>query len=314
MAAKSFYSVLYFTRKEKRGALFLLILIALLCSIPFLIAFWYGNEVSNHKNYGKEISQLNEQAAQQKNKPTSFEQRDDYKRRYPSHQKSVYTPTIKSVLYEFDPNTLDEEGWKKLGLRDKTIRTILNFRNKGGRFRSPDDVGKIWGLFPDEAERLKPFVRIAAINQPDFKNTYKPYKAYEKPAISIVDINAADTSSLMALPGIGAKLSARILQFRNKLGGFHSIDQVKETYALHDSVFQKIVPYLTLNTALTPININEANIDQLKAHPYIRYHLANAIVQYRMQHGAYQSVEDIKKIMIVDTESFIKMAPYLTIH
>jgi competence ComEA-like helix-hairpin-helix protein len=118
----------------------------------------------------------------------------------------------------------------------------------------------------------------------------------------------------MALPGIGAKLSARILQFRNKLGGFHSVEQVKETYALHDSVFQKIAPYLKLHTGITPININEATIDQLKAHPYIRYHLANAIVQYRTQHGAYRTIEDVKKIMIVDEQIFAKMAPYLTVH
>ncbi|MEX0636754.1 MAG: helix-hairpin-helix domain-containing protein [Ferruginibacter sp.] len=314
MSTKLFYSILYFTRKEKRGALFLLILIAMLCSIPFLIAIWYRNEASNHKNYDSKIAQLSKQSAAQKNKTYSFEQREYDKRKYPPYQKPAYTPKTKGVLFEFDPNTLEEEGWKKLGLRDKTISTILNFRNKGGRFRKSDDIGKIWGLFPDEAERLKPFVRIATTNQPDFKNTYKPYKAYEKPAIAIVDINAADTISLMALPGIGAKLSARILQFRNKLGGFHSIEQVKETYALHDSIFQKIMPYLSLNTALTPININEANIDQLKAHPYIRYYLANAIVQYRLQHGAYQSVEDIKKIMIIDKESFVKMAPYLTVY
>lgn len=310
MSAKSFYNVLYFTRKEKRGALVLLMFIAFICTIPFIIAYYNADKVNNNKDYDKEIAAINTKAFQQK-KQYPFEKKENYNKRYPTHEKKNYSSKPSGILFEFDPNTIDEAGWKRLGLRDKTIGTIVNFRNKGGKFRTADDIEKIWGLFPDEVARLKPYVRIAARTEPDYKSKYKPY---EKPAIVAVDINAADTNALMALPGIGAKLSARILQFRNKLGGFHSVEQVKETYALHDSVFQKIAPYLKLHTGITPININEATIDQLKAHPYIRYHLANAIVQYRTQHGAYRTIEDVKKIMIVDEQIFAKVAPYLTVH
>ena len=310
MSAKSFYNVLYFTRKEKRGALVLLMLISLLCSIPFIIAFYTEGEITSNQEYDDKIEAIHAKVLQQK-KPYAFEKNGNGNNRYPTYEKKNYSSKPSGILFEFDPNTIDEAGWKRLGLRDKTIGTIVNFRNKGGKFRTADDIEKIWGLFPDEAARLKPYVRIAATAGPDYKGKYKPY---EKPAIAAVDINTADTSALMALPGIGAKLSARILQFRNKLGGFHSVEQVKETYALPDSVFQKIAPYLKLHTRITPININEASIDQLKAHPYIRYHLANAIVQYRTQHGTYQTIEDVKKIMIVDEQIFTKMAPYLTVH
>jgi competence protein ComEA len=313
MSAKSFYNVLYFTRKEKRGALVLLLLISLLCSIPFIIAFYTEGEMTSNQEFDEKIEAINANALQQK-KPYPFEKNGNDNNRYPNYEKKNYSSKPSGILFEFDPNTIDEAGWKRLGLRDKTIGTIINFRNKGGKFKTADDIEKIWGLFPDEAARLKPYVRIAARTEPDYKSSYKPYKPYEKPAIAAVDINTADTSALMALPGIGAKLSARILQFRNKLGGFHSVEQVKETYALHDSVFQKIAPYLKLHTGITPININEATIDQLKAHPYIRYHLANAIVQYRTQHGAYRTIEDVKKIMIVDEQIFAKVAPYLTVY
>jgi competence protein ComEA len=313
MSAKPFYSVLYFTRKEKRGALILLMLISLLCSIPFIIAFYKEGEITSNQEYDEKIEAINAKVLQQK-KPYKYEKNENDNNRYPTYERKSHSSKPSGILFEFDPNTIDEAGWKRLGLRDKTIGTIVNFRNKGGKFRTADDIEKIWGLFPDEAARLKPYVRIAARTEPDYKSNYKPYKPYEKPAIVAVDINTADTSALMALPGIGAKLSARILQFRNKLGGFHSVEQVKETYALHDSVFQKIAPYLKLHTGITPININEATIDQLKAHPYIRYHLANAIVQYRTQHGAYRTIEDVKKIMIVDEQIFAKMAPYLTVH
>lgn len=314
MSTKYYYSLLYFTRKEKRGALVLMLLIVSMCSIPFIIAYLKGNQLRGAKDYDKEIEAINAKAHQQKNNTYDFDKKEPYKTNYSSYKKNDIPFKSKGLLFEFDPNTIDEAGWKRLGLRDKTISTIVNFRNKGGKFKTADDIEKIWGLFPNEAARLKPYVRIAASNENEINQFKKTYKPYEKPAIAVVDINAADSNALDALPGIGPKLSSRILQFRKKLGGFHSIEQIKETYGLQDSVYQKIVPYLSLNKGVTPININEATIDQLKAHPYIRYHLANAIVQYRIQHGAYKSIEDIKKIMIVDEQNFAKMAPYLTVY
>jgi DNA uptake protein ComE-like DNA-binding protein len=314
MSAKPFYSVFYFTRKEKRGALLLMFLIAGICCIPFIMAYLLGSKTRATNEYDKKIADLQVKERNAKNRTYDPNPKQPYKYNYAPYIKKGVSFKPKGTLFEFDPNTIDEAGWKKLGLRDKTIGTILNFRNKGGKFRKVEDIGKIWGLFPDEADRLKPYVRIGLKNEGESFKQYKSYKTYERPAIVAVDINAADTSALMALPGIGLKLSARILQFRNKLGGFYSLDQVKETYALHDSVFQKIVPYLKLHTGITTININEASIDQLKAHPYIKYHLANAIVQYRMQHGPYRMIEDIKKIMIIDEVIFAKIAPYLRIY
>jgi competence ComEA-like helix-hairpin-helix protein len=132
--------------------------------------------------------------------------------------------------------------------------------------------------------------------------------------IDKVEINEADTSAFISLPGIGSKLSQRIIAFRNKLGGFYSVDQVGETYFLADSTFQKIKPFLFLrNTSVNRFNINTATVDEMKGHPYIKYNLANAIVEYRKQHGNYNSVEAIKKIMMVSDEVYRKAAPYLSI-
>ena len=173
-------------------------------------------------------------------------------------------------------------------------------------------------MSPADAQRLIPYVSI--------KNTGKEYSSFEKneyhntpvsytpKTIRPFDLNIADTTDLINLPGIGSKLSQRIISFRNRLGGFYSIDQVAETYLLPDSVFQKIKPALLLNnTHVKQININTASIDEMKAHPYLKYNLANAIFQYRQQHGNFNSVEEIKKIMIITEDVFNKIAPYLTI-
>jgi len=131
---------------------------------------------------------------------------------------------------------------------------------------------------------------------------------------NIIDINTADTAAFISLPGIGSKLAARIVNFREKLGGFYSIAQVGETYGLPDSSFQKIRQYLKLeNMSIRKVNINTATIDELKTHPYIKWSLANPIVAYRNEHGPFSKVEDIKKVMAVTDEIYNKVAPYLTV-
>ena len=67
------------------------------------------------------------------------------------------------------------------------------------------------------------------------------------------------------------------------------------------------------NPTVKKININNATVDELKTHPYIRYNIANAIVQYRLQHGSYKDINDIKKIMLVTDEIYNKAAPYLAV-
>ena len=317
MAVKSSQAFLYFTRKDRRGSLVLLVTVLLLCSLPFLYPLFINKSIVEENKFDSSLANLKTKqlAVTQK----KFNQKEDEYRPYdqPSHNR--YTSNIKGALFYFDPNSIDAAGWKKLGLRDKTIATILNFRSKGGKFRQPEDIKKIWGLFPDEAERLLPYVQIAAVANfyPEQKNNYTNNILREnksaRPIIDI-DINGADTSAFISLPGVGSKLSQRIINFRDKLGGFYSVEQVGETFGLPDSVFQKIKPVLKLSGEVKKLNINTASLEELKIHPYVKYHIANAIVQYRLQHGQYKLVEDIKKIMIMNDEIFNKVSPYLSIN
>jgi competence protein ComEA len=317
MPAKVSPSYLYFTRKDRRGSLVLLFVVLLICMAPFFYALFINKNITEENKFDEALLAL--RARQKNDDEKKFPQRREEDYRPYDHPSSSYTTSYaslkKGTLFNFDPNSLPAEGWKKLGLRDKTIATILNFRSKGGKFRQPEDIKKIWGLFPDEAERLMPYVQIAAAqenNYPQYDKPDKPSyvieKSYER---SLVNVNLADTGAFIALPGIGSKLSQRIINFREKLGGFYRVEQVKETFGLPDSVYQKIKPLLQVSGEVKKININTASLDELKAHPYIRYQLANAIVQYRAQHGNYKAVDEIKKIMIVDEQAYDKMYPYL---
>ena len=228
--------------------------------------------------------------------------------------KDEYT---KGELFYFDPNKLDRDQWQKLGLRNKTITTILNYLSKGGHFFKPEDLSKIYGLSDAEFEGLAPFIRIEGLPDHSFSSPARP--AYVPTTnnvkkISNIEVNTADSLAWISLPGIGNRLATRIINFRNKLGGFYSIDQVSETYGLPDSVFQKIRPYLELTPpTLKRISINTASLEELKAHPYIRYSLANPIIAYRNEHGLFERPEDLKKIAAITDELFQKIIPYLTI-
>jgi len=240
--------------------------------------------------------------------------------RVKSSELGVRNYTSENIhLFYFDPNKLDLNGWMQLGIREKTALTIQKYISKGGKFRKKEDLQKIWGLHADDYERIAPYVRIP--EQQEFASSYYKtdtndhpvYKKYTS-SIAIIDINLADTTAFIALPGIGSKLASRIISFREKLGGFYSIDQVGETYGLQDSTFQKIKKWLKLdNSLLKKININKATVEELRSHPYIRWNLANAIINYRKEHGDFKSIEELKNIMIVTDEVYEKVKNYLIV-
>lgn len=160
----------------------------------------------------------------------------------PLKKMGVDKPVMAFKNFLFDPNELDAAGWKKLGIRDKTIQTILHYRAKGGRFRNPEDLRKIWGLLPAEADRLIPYCTI-----PEKVNPPKNYPMIvKKPLSQPIFINRASAAELETLPGISKSLAGRMIKFRDKLGGFQNLDQVRRTYGLSDSVYQLIVPLIVL--------------------------------------------------------------------
>ena len=235
---------------------------------------------------------------------------------YQAYTKKSYNSTFTGTMFYFDPNTLDVAGWQKLGIKDKTIASMQKYLSKGGRFREPDDLRKVWGLRDDEKERLIPYVKIAELAKPAYTNSYTAYekKPYEKKAVVTVDINVGDSAAFDALPGIGGGYSRRIINFRNRLGGFYKVEQIAETFGLPDSVFQKIKPLLKISgNDVKKLNINTAKEDELKAHPYIRWQLAKIITEYKKQHGDFKTVQDLKKIMSIDEETYNKISPYLII-
>lgn len=314
MLKKYLQQALDFTRKEKNGILVIITFVMLL--LLGYRYFYLGNfkddkkSVADYKNVMDSLVVLKTES--RKNYYNSSDSNDVAG--YPSANRNFKQPI--GELFYFDPNTLPVDGWMKLGVKEKIANNIQKYISKGGKFRQAEDIKKIWGLRPDFVEKIIPYVRIKQEESSTAFQQYPAYekKIYEKKVIQPVSINEADSTAYIDLPGIGPSFARRIINFRNRLGGFYSIDQVAETFGLPDSTFQKIKPYLQLsNEPLKKININTASMEELKAHPYIRWQLANLIIQYKTQHGPYKKIDDIKKIMVVDDDTFNKVAPYLAV-
>lgn len=335
---KGFFS---YTRKERTGIIVLVCLILATIIVPSFLPSPVM-EVDN-ASFEQLRAQLARLESEHPVTTDSVAVASGYHRAYTGHEEPR-----SAALFRFDPNTLPAADWERLGIRARTATTIRNYVSHGGRFRRPEDLYKIYGLAKEEAERLMPYVNIPESDQfaskanatreqgrystesyatppettggqrtpPYTRNRDKvaPGKFQSGSMPATIDINAADTSAFIALWGIGSKLAARIVNFREKLGGFHRVDQVGETYGLPDSTFQSIKDKLQCpQPVLRTININTADADLLDQHPYISRSQAYAIVRYREQHGSYQAVDQLLQITILTSDNLEKMRPYLTV-
>jgi len=229
------------------------------------------------------------------------------------YERSETKSFVNGELFQFDPNTISLADWQRLGLNERTGKTILKYVSKGGKFYKSEDLQKIWGMPEGFYERVKDYVKITSVARNYHTYENKPFVREERKPI-VININEADTTAFIALPGIGSKLSARIISFREKLGGFYSIEQIGETWGLPDSTFQKLKSRFQISGEnVRKINLNTATKDELKAHPYIRWNLANAIVEYRSQHGNFKNLDELKNIVLVDEPTFEKITHYLNL-
>lgn len=293
-----------FSKKEFNGILILvfLILIAILC--PLLYPYFQKEERYDFRSFQKEIQAFEKSAS-----TTTFKK---YKRSF--NQRSSNEITSASIQYfNFNPNKLSEAEWFKLGLSKKQISIIKNFEAKGGKFYKKEDLKKIYTIKPALYAKLEPYIIIES--QSKFTDEHKKidYKPYEKKTVAVIELNSADSIQLDLIKGIGPAFASRIIKYRNRLGGFYAVNQLREVYGVDSLKFSEIMPQVNVNPgSIKKININTCTFEELKKHPYLSYKQMNAIIQYRKLHGNYSYVANLKKVLILSNDVILKIEPYLT--
>ncbi len=224
--------------------------------------------------------------------------------------------TQQAETFRFDPNTATAADWQRLGITDRVAQRILHYRNKGGVFRTAADVKKIYGIDTARVAQLSPWMTFVpppateARSSSDQSLKTKPFVPREP-----FDINTCDSIRLLDVNGIGPVLSSRILRYRNRLGGFVSLQQLYEVYGLDSAAVHALQLRSFIDASFRPvrINLNTATEQELKKLPYIRPALAKAIATWRFQHTKFESVNDLLKLKHVDSATFHKIKPYLTV-
>lgn len=275
---KHIQQFLHFTKAERRGLIPFILFIACFFIIPKLPAYFSKRPEPQWTVFSAKLATLNQ-------------------------PKTIAKDTI--PLFYFNPNTASQQELLKLGLPEFTVRTLVNYRSKGGYFKEPKDLQKLYNLSTEDFNRIESYIRIPQVKGP------KPTFAKKSFPKAEVDINRGTVEDWKKLRGIGTYRAERIIKFRDRLGGFTNIDQVGETYGLPDSIFQRIKPQLVLKSPPSKLPINELTKEDLKAHPYISWKQAQVIVNYRNNHGPYQTMEDLEKVKVLDSLWIQRMEAYI---
>jgi competence protein ComEA len=231
--------------------------------------------------------------------PDEIEKKKSY-----SKEKST-----KIEYFKFDPNTISKEEWKLLGFVTWQIKTIFNYKSKGGSWKSKADFKKIYGLKEVDYLKLEPYLLLPEITEK--KEDQKNEKDYRKK----IDVNSADVKEMTNLKGVRSeKYAAIIIKHRDELGGFIAKEQLKEVWNMTDEIYNGFIDQVVIGQyEHRNMNINSSTASQLQKHPYIDWKTANAICKYRKANGNYKKIEDLKKIHLISNETYLKIAPYLTI-
>jgi competence protein ComEA len=249
---------------------------------------------------------------------------DSIKQEKESKYKSSYTTTNieqhKAEYFNFNPNNLPDADWKRLGLSEKQIKTIKNYESKGGKFKRKEDVKKMYCIKEEQYNLLEPFILIpepvsAFSAENKTKNNLQISKAElsAKPLPIVIELNSADSLTLLKVKGIGPFYAKNIIKYRVSLGGFVAKEQLMELWKFDSIKFEAVKNLVIVDAVnIKKININMCTAAELK-HPYLTWNIANAIVNYRAKHGKYRNLDDIKKTDLVNDETYRKIAPYLVI-
>lgn len=284
------------SKREYNGMLVLMTIVLLISILPYIYEHWFLKKTAVTPEEqaaisGLEIIQLEHEA--RTNAFTNVETKGKL--------------TRAARLFRFDPNKIGLTDWQKLGLSARQAQSVLNYRSKGGKFYKTEDLQKMYAISPKKYLELAPYVDIApAAKTKDL--AFLP----DKKELPVIEINAADTLQLDQIKGIGAAFARRIVSYRNRLGGFHKKEQLMEVFGLDSLKFEEMKPQIALDvTAVRKINLNTATFETLKGHPYLTFKQINAVLQYRKQHGEFQTIDDLKKVVILTPQNIQNLSPYL---
>jgi DNA uptake protein ComE-like DNA-binding protein len=286
---KTFFS---FSRNQRKGILGLFVLIIVIQIVYFFTDF----------------TALSIDASEKEKWLSLQPQIDSLKK-----DKKEYTPKI----YPFNPNFITDFKGYRLGMSVQEIDRLLAFRKENKYVNSPKEFQNVTKVSDSLLNAIAPYFKF-----PDWVNNKKEYKSYKeynttafakKGKIELIDINQATQEDLVKIYGIGEVISLRILKFKESLGGFVSMEQMKDVWGVSPEVIVELNTHFKVMVLpkVKKININNASLKELAQFPYFRYAMAKDIVTYRSMNGDFKNSADLTKIKGLSMEMANIIALYL---
>lgn len=275
-----------YTKQEKRGILFLLLLIAALQSGFYFIDL----SPQNHS--------------------TPYFSIDSLAQVFVDSVRQARQKIATSGMRPFNPNFITDYKGYILGMSADELDRLYNFRKNKQYVQTPEEFQKVTGISDSLLNQINPY-----FNFPVFKYATPTKRNKDEISPPIKDLNTVSKEELQVISGIGPVLSARIIRFRESLGGFLATEQLLDVYGLDPEVAQRAMKVFKV---LHPpkgkkISINTASVSELASLTYINWALAEQIVAYRNTLGRFDSIEQLTKIEDFPTERIHRIKLYLAL-
>lgn len=291
-----------FNRKERNGAILLLLICCLLLGwLAYFRFFYQPANLKPDKKFLEEVAVFESKLKSMANtseKPYN----PKYKEEFPIE------------LFSFNPNEINDSISKSLGMPKYLSSRIINYVNKGGRFRIKKDLLRIYGMDSALYFRLEPYIALPD-SAPEIKryaSSFETGKKSEKP-LQIYDLNTCTHGQLTDISGIGNWRANQILNYRNRLGGFTSIEQLCEINSVDSAVFEQIKNQLTVNSPLfRKISLKNFQCRDV-FHPYLKKELCREIEKKLFLNPNLKNLEDLRSLPSMNDSLWQKLSPYLTL-
>ncbi len=231
--------------------------------------------------------------------------------------------TVAICLRPFDPNTADSLTLLQLGLKRWQVSNLLKYRAKGGVYRKADDLKRLYGMSDSLYQVLRPYIDIDtlrfAVSTAAADSFVLRYSSHKRD--TLIELNAADTTALCCLRGVGSGVARQIVRYRAQLGGYASAEQIREIELLRqldeDSLmvfrFDSVLPHLWAEAdSVHTIAVNHASVRTLNRHPYLRYEQAKALYDLRRNQFKLNSIDDLRPLHEFSDSDLLRLTPYLS--
>lgn len=236
--------------------------------------------------------------------------KSQWKKKYPRE-------AIEIRMQDFDPNTVDSSTLVHLGLKPWQAKNMIKYRAAGGKYRKAEDLKKLYGMTDSMYHALAPYIRIAREEKDSLRVDSVHTHADSLPKWpekkdTILNLRTADTTELKMIRGIGSYRAKQIVRYREQLGGFVSVEQLLEVKGMEDLASDSILQHFVLDSmTVQQMNVNQAGVQRLAQHPYLRFEQAKAVYELRRKKIRLHSIQDLEVIECIDAKTLEKIAPYL---